>query len=315
MPAGTEWVVAEDEAGLRLDKFLAASHRLSSRARAATALDRRKVFVNGREASLADASRPVVTGDVIRVWMDRPGSAAKPPRRTRGSRGQLDIVFEDDALVVVNKPAGLLSVPLPRNPGAPSISDVIEDHLRHRARRRPLPVHRIDQDTSGLVVFAKNPEAQRLLKEQFKRREPERIYLAVVYGVPEPRSGVWRDILAWDDVALIQKATHPEDPRGVEAISEYRVVEVFSSAALVEVRLRTGRRNQIRLQARLRGHTLVGETRYVHGPESLRPIHFERQALHAFRLALRHPDGRQLDLEAPLPPDFLDLLTRLRRAR
>ena len=313
MPADTEWVVAEDEAGTRLDKFLAASHRLSSRARAATALERRKVFINGVEASLADAARPVVTGDAVRVWIDRPGSAAKPPRRTRAPRGQLDIVFEDDALIVVNKPAGLLSVPLPRNPGAPSIADVVEDYLRHHSRRRPLAVHRIDQDTSGLVVFAKNPEAQRLLKEQFKRREPQRIYLAVVYGVPEPRSGVWRDVLAWDDDALIQKATHPDDPRGVEAISEYRVVEAFSSTSLVEVRLRTGRRNQIRLQARLRGHTLVGETRYVHGPASLRSIQFERQALHAFRLALRHPDGRLLDLEAPLPADFLALLTRLRK--
>jgi len=316
MPPDTEWVVAADEAGVRLDKFLAARDRLSSRARAAAALERRKVFVNGVEASLADAARPVAAGDAIRLWIDRPGSAARPARRTRGrQRGPLDVVFEDDALIVVNKPAGLLSVPLPRNPGAPSIFDVIEDHLRHHAKRRPLPVHRIDQDTSGLVVFAKNPEAQRLLKDQFKRREPERIYLAVVYGVPDPRRGEWRDILTWDDTALVQKATHPGDPRGVEAISEYRVVEVFSSTSLVEVRLRTGRRNQIRLQARLRGHTLVGETRYVHGPPSLRPIHFERQALHAFRLALRHPDGRRLDLEAPLPPDFLDLLTRLRRGR
>lgn len=315
MPPDTEWVVAAEEAGARLDKFLAASHRLSSRARAAAALERRKVFVNGVEASLADAARPVVAGDVIRLWIDRPGSAARPARPARRHRGTLDVVFEDDALIAVNKPAGLLSVPLERKPGAPSILDLVEDHLRARAKRRPLPVHRIDEDTSGLVVFAKSPEAQRLLKEQFRRREPERIYLAVVYGVPEPRSGVWRDILAWDDTALVQKATHPDDPRGVEAISEYRVVEVFSSTSLVEVRLRTGRRNQIRLQARLRGHTLVGETRYVHGPASLRPIHFERQALHAFRLGLRHPDGRQLDLEAPLPADFLDLLTRLRRSR
>src|SRR5205814_7609636 len=111
---------------------------------------------------------------------------------------------------------------------------------RSRARRRPLPVHRIDQDTSGLVVFAKNPEAQRALKGQFKRREPERIYLAVVYGLPEPRAGVWRDVLVWDDRVLVQKATHPSDPRGVEAISEYRVVEVFATTSLVEVRLRTG---------------------------------------------------------------------------
>lgn len=308
-------MVADSDAGVRLDKFLAAEGRLRSRARAAAALERRRVFVNGAEASLADAARRLALGDVIRLWLDRPGSAARPARRNRAAAGALDIVFEDDSMIVVNKPAGLLSVPLERNAGVPSMLDAVEDYLRSLSRRPPLPVHRIDQDTSGLVVFARTREAQRLLKDQFKRREPERIYLAVVYGVPEPRHGVWRDVLVWDEKALIQKATHPNDPRGVEAISEYRVVEAFASTSLVEVQLRTGRRNQIRLQARLRGHTLVGEARYTYGPDTLRPIRFGRQALHAHRLALRHPDGRQLELEAPLPADFRDLLTRLRRDR
>src|SRR6266545_410367 len=316
MPSHNEWmIVNERDAGLRLDKFLAAADRLGSRARAASALERRKVFVNGVEVSLADAARAVAPGDLIRLWEDRPGSAARPARTGRIGGGPLDIVFEDESLIVVNKPAGLLSVPLERKAGMPSIYDAVEDHLRSRGRRRPLPVHRIDKDTSGLVVFAKNPEAQRALKDQFRRREPERLYLAVVYGVPEPREGVWRDVLVWDEKTLIQKATHPNDPRGVEAISEYRVVEAFASASLLEMRLRTGRRNQIRLQARLRGHTLVGETRYAYGPATLRPIPFGRQALHAHRLALRHPDGQRLDLEAPPPADFVDLLTRLRRAR
>jgi 23S rRNA pseudouridine1911/1915/1917 synthase len=94
------------------------------------------------------------------------------------------------------------------------------------------------------------------------------------------------------------------------------VLESFSVASLVEVSLRTGRRNQIRIQARLRGHTLIGEQRYTYGPESLRPIDFGRHALHAKRLAFRHPsDGRRLEFEAALPPDFVDLLTRLRRHR
>jgi 23S rRNA pseudouridine1911/1915/1917 synthase len=132
--------------------------------------------------------------------------------------------------------------------------------------------------------------------------------------VPDPRAGVWRDVLVWDEKALVQKATHPNDPRGVEAISEYRVLEAFSSTSVIEVRLRTGRRNQIRLQARLRGHTLVGEARYTYGPAVLRPIPFERQALHAHRLTLQNVDGLTLDLEAPIPADFRDLLSRLRRA-
>jgi 23S rRNA pseudouridine1911/1915/1917 synthase len=177
-------------------------------------------------------------------------------------------------------------------------------------------VHRIDRDTSGLVVFAKSAAVQAHLKGQFKRRQPERVYLAVVYGAPEPPSGVWRDHLVWDRRALVQKETHPRDPRGREAISAYRTLEAFPGAALIEVRLRTGKRNQIRLQARLRGHTLVGEERYVYGPETLRPIEFPRQALHAARLEFLHPvGGRPLVFVAPLPDDITGLLRQLRALR
>ena len=175
-------------------------------------------------------------------------------------------------------------------------------------------VHRIDQDTSGLVVFARSADAQNLLKAQFRRREPKRLYLAVVYGRPTPSSGTWRDHLAWDEKVLIQKATHPGDPRATEAISEYRVRETYRSACLVEVRLVTGRRNQIRLQARLRGHPLVGEKRYTFDADVERTIQFERHALHAWRLEFRHPtDDRPLGFEARVPRDFDALLVRLRR--
>jgi 23S rRNA pseudouridine1911/1915/1917 synthase len=308
----TEWIAGGADAGTRLDKYLAAPGRLGSRGRAAAALERGKVYVNGAEARLTDSARPIAAGDAIRVWMDRPGTARRPPRL--GDTGELDVVFEDDALIVINKPAGILSVPLERKPEQPSVYTQIEERLRSRGKRRPFVVHRIDQDTSGLVMFAKDPETQRRLKVQFARREPERVYLAVVYGRPEPPAGTWRDTLVWDTKALIQKQTHPRDPNGTEAISDYRVVEAFDATSLIEVRLRTGRRNQIRVQARLRGHTLVGEARYVFGPDAIRPIRFGRQALHAWRLTCEHPaDGRTLSFEAPTPPDFRDLLARLRR--
>jgi 23S rRNA pseudouridine1911/1915/1917 synthase len=310
--ANAEWTVAGSDAGQRLDKFLAAAERLGSRARAATALARGKIYLNGLEVGTADAARHVSAGDLVRVWMDRPGSAKRKPRS--GPVGALDIVYEDDELIVVNKPAGLLSVPLERKADAPSVYELIEDRFRSHGKRRPLVVHRIDQDTSGLVVFAKHAEAQRQMKAQFARREPERVYLAVVYGHPDPPSGTWRDTLVWDVKALIQKQTHPRDPAGMDAVSEYHTLERFREASLIEVRLRTGRRNQIRIQARLRGHTLVGEERYVFGPDTLRTIPFQRQALHAFRLGFDHPaDGRALMFDAPLPPDFADLLARLRR--
>jgi RluA family pseudouridine synthase len=247
--------------------------------------------------------------------MDRPGSAkARRPAQTQ--IGDLQIIFEDESLVVVNKPAGLLSVPLERKSEAPSVYEQIEDHFRPRGKRRPFVVHRIDQDTSGLVVFAKDARAQSQLKAQFKRREPTRIYLAVVYGHPDPAQGRWRDHLVWDEKALIQKETHPRDPNGQDAISDYRVLETFRDTSLIEVQLMTGRRNQIRIQARLRGHTLVGERRYTYGPDALRTIQFERHALHAYRLGFDHPDdGRELRLEAPPPADFIALLDRLRGRR
>jgi len=313
-PIVPEWIVTADAAGDRLDRYLARPDRVGSRARAASAIERGKVFVNGREMARADAGARVREGDVVRLWQDRPGSAKRRP--TLGARRDLPIVYEDDALVVLDKPPGLLAVPLPldRRSDARSVFEDLKAYLATRGRRRPFVVHRIDRDTSGLVLFAKSAAAQQTLKAQFKRREPERVYLAIVYGRPSPPSGTWRDTLAWDRRSLIQKETSPRDPRGKEAVSRYRVVEQFARAALVEVTLVTGRRNQIRIQARLRGHTLVGERRYVFGPDDLRPIAFDRQALHAHRLAFCHPgDGRALRFEAPLPADLAALVDRLRR--
>jgi 23S rRNA pseudouridine1911/1915/1917 synthase len=274
-------------------------------------LDRGKVFVNTVEAPRDAAARRLAAGDRVRVWIDRPGSArGRVARRS----GDLRIVFEDDTLIVLDKPAGLLAVPLERRGGAPSIFEQVTAYLRPHGKRRPLVVHRIDRDTSGLVVFARHAAAQNRLRLQFKRHTVERVYWAVVYGHPEPPAGTWRDRLVWDEKVLIQKETHPRDPKGMDAVSHYQVLERFRTSSLVEVRLETGKRNQIRIQARLRGHTLVGERRYVYGPDELRPIQFERQALHAYRLAFEHPaTGELLRFEAPIPADLNDLLSRLRR--
>ena len=310
----THWPVAAADVGTRLDKFLAAADRLGSRARALAALERGKVFLNGDEATPGAAGARLAEGDAVRVWMDRPGSAKRRAAIAIPIANDLRILYEDDVLLVVDKPAGLLAVPLERRRDAASVYDILSDHLRSK-RRRPFVVHRIDRDTSGLVVFTKDARTQQALRSQFKAREPERVYLAVVYGRPNPAAGTWRDRLVWDTAALIQKETHPRDPRGKDAISDYQVVESFKNTSLVEVRLITGKRNQIRLQARLRGHTLVGEERYIYGPEALRPIQFHRQALHAYRLTFRHPaDGRTVQFESPLPPDFQALLAQLRKS-
>jgi 23S rRNA pseudouridine1911/1915/1917 synthase len=248
---------------------------------------------------------------VVRVWEDRPGSAKR--RASPYTSGDLHILYEDEHLIVLNKPPGLLAVPLEKRGEETSIYDQIVDHLRSHGKRKPFVVHRIDRDTSGVVLFAKDPHAGAALKAQFRARTPERIYLAVVYGTPRPAAGTWRDYLVWDSKALIQKETHPKDPRAAEAISDYKVIESFDTTSLIEVRLTTGKRNQIRIQARLRGHTLVGEVRYTFGPDDLRPIPFGRQALHAWRLGFQHPaENRAVMFEAPIPDDMRALIARLR---
>jgi 23S rRNA pseudouridine1911/1915/1917 synthase len=314
VPRGVTWRVTTASAGVRVDKFLAATDRLGSRSRVVTALDKGQVFLNEREITRAEAGSLLRPGDDVRLWRDRPGSATR--RHVAKEAGDIVVLHDDEAMLVVSKPAGLLSVPLERKAEAGSVYDQLETYLRSHGKRRPLVVHRIDRDTSGLVIFAKTRRAQDALKDQFRRHEVERVYLTVVYGCPVPREGAWSDHLVWDTKALIQKETSASDPRGKLAVSRYRVLEEYESTSLLEVELETGKRNQIRLQARLRGHTLVGERRYTYGPESLRPVAFGRQALHAYRLSFRHPvDDRRLTFEAPLPADMTGLLARLRRSR
>ena len=310
----SQWTVAADEAGSTLDKFLAAADRLGSRSKATAARQKGKVFLNEEETGPEQAALRLSAGDVVRLWQDRPGSANRR-YAVPFKAGELDIIYEDSLLVVLNKPAGLLAVPLERQEEEPSIFDHLERHLRSHGKRKPMVVHRIDRDTSGIVLFAKDAGTQSALKAQFRQHSPERIYLAVVYGHPSPETGTWRDHLAWDTKALIQKQTAPNDPRAVEAISDYSVVEKFAGTSLVEVRLTTGKRNQIRIQARLRGHTLVGERRYTYGPDELRPVAFKRQALHAWRLGFRHPaDDQVMKFEAPIPWDMKKLIKKLRKA-
>jgi 23S rRNA pseudouridine1911/1915/1917 synthase len=327
MTTKTTWTVEAEDHGARLDKFLAAAGRLGSRSRAADAREKGKVFVNDAEVEPKNVRLRLKQGDVVRVWQDRPGSSRRKPFPFKA--GDLNILYEDQWLIALNKPPGLLSVPLERSEDEPSIADYLEHHLRSHGKRKPFVVHRIDRDTSGVVLFAKDAATQAELKSQFRERTPLRIYLAVVYGHPDPESGTWQNHLVWDKKALIQKETSRRDQHAVEAISDYKVVETFrvtqvgddgggeartQELSLIEVRLRTGKRNQIRIQARLRGHTLVGERRYIYGPDELRPIPFKRQALHAWRLGFRHPaDDRQMKIEAPIPADIKKLIAALRK--
>ncbi|MGE0132980.1 MAG: RluA family pseudouridine synthase [Blastocatellales bacterium] len=307
------WKVSESESGARLDKWLANADRLGSRSKALAAIERGKVFVNDAEQTVADAARRVQAGDTIRLWMDRPGSAER--RYTERRDSGLHLIYEDSSLLVINKPAGLLTVPLPAQPDEPSLLDQLKIHLRSHKKIEPLVVHRIDRDTSGLVIFAKTPEAQRKLKEQFEQRKAERVYLTVVHGHPKPESGMWRNYLVWNQDALKQQPAERRDRNAKEAVCRYRTLEKFKGAALIEVSLVTGKRNQIRVQAGLRGHALVGEKKYIYDPAPRHKIEFGRQALHACRLNFKHPvSQRQMNFETPPPDDFQSLIEGLRKS-
>jgi 23S rRNA pseudouridine1911/1915/1917 synthase len=308
------WQVSASEAGLRLDKWLSAPERLGSRSKALSAIERGKVFVNGKEQTVADAARRVLAGETVRLWMDRPGSAER--RYTDRRKSELHLLYEDSSLLVINKAAGLLTVPLSSQRDELSLLDHIKHHLRSSKKSAPLVVHRIDRDTSGIVVFAKTSEAQQNLKDQFERRKAERVYLAVIYGHLKPESGTWRDFLAWDQDEMRQKRAERRDRNAKEAVCHYRTLETFPEASLIEVSLVTGKRNQIRVQAGLRGHPLVGEKKYVYEPAPQHRIKFGRQALHAHRLKFLHPiNERPISFEVAPPEDFQELIDKLRAGR
>jgi 23S rRNA pseudouridine1911/1915/1917 synthase len=249
----------------------------------------------------------VVAGDRIEVVAEagrRYSAAAHAPRGGLGWR----VVHEDDDLIVVDKDAGLLTVPTAA-PVGDSLEEALLASYRKRGHKRPTlhVVHRIDRFTSGLVVFARNHPAAMELKRQFKERTPDRIYLAVAEGRVEPDRGRLSHSLGENPKSLKIHVVAKES-EGRLASLRYRVVERFPHASLLEVALETGRRNQIRVQLAAERHPIVGDFSYGH-PSPLIP----RVALHAHRLAFDTPRGRKrVQFESPLPADFKRLLTKLK---
>jgi 23S rRNA pseudouridine1911/1915/1917 synthase len=313
----TTWTISDVEAGGRLDAWLAARPEVGSRGRARDAVECGKVFLNGGELTYADAARHLRPGDVVGFWPDRPGSARPRSREVVAARSALRIVYQDAQLLVIDKPPGWLVEPLPGDaPPEVTLLDMVADRLRSEKAIRPYVVHRIDRDTSGLVLFALTPTVRDALKKQFEKRTPTRAYLAVVNGTPVPTSGTWRDRLVWDSDRLIQKRAHAQEERAKDAEARYRVVESFTSQSLVEISLVTGKRNQIRVQAGSRGYALVGERQYRFGRprDEAREPEFGRQALHAVRLGFTHPvTNRHVEFTAAMPDD-MDRLLRLLRS-
>ncbi|MFH1463203.1 MAG: RluA family pseudouridine synthase [Pseudomonadota bacterium] len=316
--SGTRLVVSPAQGGERLDRVVVDMEGVGSRRRAREAIATGKLTVDGRVASAEEAGQPVAAGAVLELDWARPGTGrAKHQAREGLETSGLKVIFEDPFVLVLDKPAGLLT------DTATKRQSMDRDSLRARVQRylkaqgdHGFIVHRLDRDTSGVVLVARTSAAEADLRRQFRGHRPERVYHAVLSGVPRPLSGRWADWMAWDATHNIQRQTPPEAEGAVLAEADYRVLDRFGDfASLVEVRLHTGRRNQIRLHATLRGHPLLGEVLYL--PEGHKPPvrpQIKRQALHAAALGFLHPVERKpVRFEAPYPDDLRQLLEVLAR--
>lgn len=304
--------ISPELAGQRLDKALAMlaagkPELALSRARLQGLLADAQVMLNGK--TISDASRKVKEGDVYTVHLPPPVTA-KP----KAQKIALDVVYEDKDVLVIDKPAGLVVHPAPGNRDMTLVNAL----LAHCGKTlsgiggvaRPGIVHRLDKDTSGLIVVAKNDFAHQNLSAQFADRSLSRTYQAIVHGVPGLRMGlidapVGRHLRDRKKMAVVAKGKH--------ARTRYKVLETFASAALVECMLETGRTHQIRVHMTHIKHPLIGDPTYGRGRAQKQVYAFPRQALHAAALKFIHPrTGKPVTFASPLPKDMKELLKKLR---
>lgn len=306
LPAGdTEMLTAtvpQAFAGLRLDQALARLFPQYSRTRLQAWLREGAISIDGQPAITRQA---VFGGERVRLAPPRLPDVASP----QAEKMPLAIVHEDSDLIVINKPAGLVV-----HPGAGvHRGTLLNALLAHAPRLAGLPragiVHRLDRDTSGLLVVAKTLEAQTDLVRQLAERSMRRVYLAIVHGVPSA-GGTIDQPIGRDSRSRTRMAV---TRRGREARTRFQVLERFSGAALVECRLDTGRTHQIRVHLQHLGHPIVGDPVYRRGASAR--LAFGRQALHARELSLVHPrSGKAVSWRTPLPGDMKRLIAALRRA-
>ncbi|WP_374409007.1 RluA family pseudouridine synthase [Pelagerythrobacter sp.] len=299
----------------RLDKALAEASGLS-RERVKALMGEGRVSVGG--AVVRGASAKATEGAAFAI--DVPPST---PLAAEAQDIPLDIVFEDDHLIVVNKPAGLVVHPAVGNRDGTLVNAL----LHHCAGRlsgingvaRPGIVHRIDKDTSGLLVVAKTDAAHEGLARQFADHTISRAYLAVCAGHPRPAAGTVAGRIGRSDANRKKMAVlAPESTRGKHAVTHYRTLKFLRDCALIECRLETGRTHQVRVHCASIGHPLLGDSVYGRTPAALRPllrqIGFARQALHAAALGFDHPiTGERVDFRAELPADMRELIDETAR--
>ncbi len=292
--------VAEDDAGTRLDKVLAQREEVGSRALAEKMLRDGLVLVDGEARP---KSHRLEAGSVVSAELPEPstGLVAEPV--------SVSVVYQDEHLVVLDKPAGLVV-----HPGAGIREGTLVGQLLSLGAaggpdpERPGVVHRLDRDTSGLLVAARSEAAHDALQKAIRSRDVERRYLTLARGSPRSRAGRIEAPIGRDRHDPTKRSLDTDEPR--EAVTHFEVLELMSEHALLEVRLETGRTHQIRVHLAAVDLPVSGDTQYgVRGDLGL-----ERQFLHAHRLRFEHPlSGDQIDLESPLPSDLEAALAQARR--
>ena len=309
MEGTRSFVVTEKLSGTRLDRFLETLLEGLSRSRIKALIEEGRVKIQGEKAK--KGGQRVRTGDVVEVTIPPPKTLELVPVEM-----QLDILYEDEHLLVLDKPAGLVVHPAPGHQNDTLVNALLahcKDLKGIGGAERPGIVHRLDKDTSGVLVIAKDEETHRGLVEQFKQREVEKVYLALIYGTPHPSKGtirapIGRHPIHRKKMAVVEK--------GREALTCYRVLASGKGISLVEVKIETGRTHQIRVHMHHIGHPVVGDPVYKgksfrHLSPSLKETikALGRQALHHHRMRFTHPvTGEEMTFVSPLPKDMLNVL-------
>jgi 23S rRNA pseudouridine1911/1915/1917 synthase len=302
--------IGPDQAGARLDTYLASQIEGWSRARLQRLIENEDVLVNGK---IAKPSYKLHEGDEIDVEL-----VAAPTDVFTPENIPLDIVYEDDVLVVVNKPAGLVVHPSPGTPSG-TLANALAYHFQKLPGSgvRPGIVHRLDRDTSGLLVVAKTDAALENLSDQFRDRTVYKSYVALVHGRVLTNSGKIDQPLARDSSNRTRMAVVRA---GRNALTLFRVRRAFDRFTLLDVELKTGRTHQIRVHLAWMKHPVVADETYGGGRDNtirdprlrarIRALH--RQFLHAEKLGFKHPTtGEFVKFESTLPPELADFLTRI----
>lgn len=299
-----QWTVSPAEAGVRLDRFLADRGDLGPRSQVQRLIQKGLVWIQGRPCKAGARLR---AGDQV--------TAEQPPAEPLSVLAEpidIEVLYEDDSVSVVNKPPGLVVHPAPGH----RTGTLVNALLHHWGGvavgldpLRPGIVHRLDKDTSGVLVVARNPSALEALARQFRRREVEKRYLAIVWGRVGQERGVVDAKIGRHRVRRKQMSVQS---RGRPAITRYEVVEAFSEHTLLRVYPETGRTHQIRVHLAAIGHPILGDSQYG-GRGRSRRLPIARQALHAESIAFEHPVSRErIFVRAPVPDDLANLLRALR---